>query len=70
MDERLYVQALHSTALDDDVAAWPLGDSNRGSALSGGQRARVALARALYSVRERERRDKSEKKRESRESVV
>ena len=54
MDERLYAKVLHSTALDCDVATWPLVDStrtgDRGSALSGGQSSRVALARALYSV--------------------
>ncbi|KAJ3065099.1 hypothetical protein HDU98_011517 [Podochytrium sp. JEL0797] len=48
-----YAQALHACSLNQDLAALPLGDltpvSDRGASLSGGQRARIALARALYA---------------------
>lgn len=44
---------IHACALGPDLAALPGGDQNRleegGVGLSGGQRARVALARAVYS---------------------
>lgn len=49
-----YRAVLHACALEVDLLNMALGDStpvgDRGSALSGGQRARIALARALYQV--------------------
>ncbi len=45
-------QILHAVGLDQDLAALPAGDltpvGDAGQGLSGGQRLRVALARALY----------------------
>jgi len=52
-DEARYNKVLHACALQDDLEALPAGDmtaiGERGINLSGGQKARVALARALYS---------------------
>lgn len=52
-DESRYLQAMYDAGLDKDIASGVLADDTDvgegGSALSGGQRARVALARALYS---------------------
>jgi hypothetical protein len=46
------LQVLHAVGLDTDLAALPAGDltpvGDAGEGLSGGQRSRVALARALY----------------------
>ncbi|GAB0135532.1 hypothetical protein EsDP_00003867 [Epichloe bromicola] len=48
-----YRQVLHACALGPDLAAFPDGDQTKleegGVGLSGGQKARVALARAVYS---------------------
>lgn len=52
-NEERYNEVLDACALQDDLAALPAGDmtaiGERGINLSGGQKARVALARALYS---------------------
>ncbi|KAJ5784827.1 uncharacterized protein N7503_010039 [Penicillium pulvis] len=53
LDEDRYQKVLRACALETDLAALTLGDETyiglRGVKLSGGQRARVALARAIYS---------------------
>ncbi|KAJ2829936.1 Multidrug resistance-associated protein 1 [Coemansia erecta] len=52
-DDAYFKKVVHACALDADVAAWPDGDltviGDRGVNISGGQRARLALARTLYS---------------------
>lgn len=52
-DAARYRQVLHACALSPDLAAFPDGDQTKleegGVGLSGGQKARVALARAVYS---------------------
>ncbi|WKY15512.1 hypothetical protein Q1695_000749 [Nippostrongylus brasiliensis] len=52
-DQEKYQRALELSALASDVAQLPRGDAvlvgDRGTSLSGGQKARLALARAIYS---------------------
>lgn len=52
-DPARYRQVIHACALAPDLAIFPDGDQTRleegGVGLSGGQKARVALARAVYS---------------------
>jgi len=52
-DKDRYDQVVQACALSDDLAVLPAGDmteiGERGINLSGGQKARVALARAMYS---------------------
>ena len=55
MDADRYEQIIHACALAEDVAALPKGHEtfvgSRGVMLSGGQQARLSLARAMYQVR-------------------
>jgi ABC-type bacteriocin/lantibiotic exporter with double-glycine peptidase domain len=52
-EETRYEHVLSASCLHPDIAELPMGDETtigeNGNSLSGGQRARVALARALYS---------------------
>jgi len=51
-DEKLYRRILYVCALEDDIKQFTDGDQTlvgeRGVTLSGGQKARINLARALY----------------------
>ncbi|GAB6023497.1 hypothetical protein CHUAL_008275 [Chamberlinius hualienensis] len=51
-DEQRYQQVLEACALTDDIRGFPEGDQSlvgdRGVTLSGGQKARIHLARAVY----------------------
>ncbi|XP_041354291.1 ATP-binding cassette sub-family C member 4-like [Gigantopelta aegis] len=53
MDDSFYSKCLSACALNKDLDIFPNGDStqigDRGVSLSGGQRARVSLARSLYT---------------------
>jgi ABC-type multidrug transport system ATPase subunit len=53
VDEKRYSATLHACCLLPDVAQMPAGDrteiGEKGVTLSGGQKARLALARAIYS---------------------
>ncbi|XP_007530511.1 ATP-binding cassette sub-family C member 10 [Erinaceus europaeus] len=55
-DARLYSEVLEACALNDDLSILPAGDQTevgeKGVTLSGGQRARIALARAVYQEKE------------------
>ncbi|KAB0397883.1 hypothetical protein E2I00_004512, partial [Balaenoptera physalus] len=55
-DAQLYKEVLEACALDDDLSILPAGDQTevgeKGVTLSGGQRARIALARAVYQEKE------------------
>lgn len=53
VDESRYQQVLRACCLEHDILNWPQGDltvmGEKGVTISGGQKARVSLARALYS---------------------
>ncbi|KXZ43142.1 hypothetical protein GPECTOR_100g14 [Gonium pectorale] len=53
VDEGWYRRVLAACCLEDDLAQWPAGEDTligeRGANLSGGQQARIALARAVYA---------------------
>lgn len=53
LDRGHYAEVLHACCLEEDLAKLPAGDftaiGERGVNLSGGQRARIALARAVYA---------------------
>lgn len=55
-DEKNYAQAVFACALNDDLRAFPAGErtevGERGITLSGGQKARLSLARAIYAQKD------------------
>nr|XP_036860111.1 multidrug resistance-associated protein 7 isoform X3 [Manis javanica] len=55
-DAQLYKEVLEACALNDDLSILPAGDQTevgeKGVTLSGGQRARIALARAVYQEKD------------------
>ncbi|KAJ2485810.1 Multidrug resistance-associated protein 1 [Coemansia sp. RSA 2320] len=52
-DDRWYAKVIHACCLDEDIAQMAHGDStgigDQGTQLSGGQKVRLGLARAIYS---------------------
>ncbi|KAJ2807519.1 ATP-binding cassette glutathione S-conjugate transporter ycf1 [Coemansia helicoidea] len=52
-DAEFFAKVIHACALTEDIAMWPDADltviGERGINISGGQRARLALARTVYS---------------------
>ncbi len=54
LEQERYGRVLEACGLDVDMEALPAGDGtwlgDKGATLSGGQRARLALARAIYQV--------------------
>ena len=55
-DERWYRQVIRACALEEDIINWPEGDrtvaGSGGLTMSGGQKQRLSLARAVYAKRE------------------
>lgn len=53
LDQKRYEEAIKFSCLEDDLHIFKEGDSTvigeKGSTLSGGQKARISLARALYN---------------------
>ncbi len=53
VDAALYTLAVESSLIVDDLTQWPAYDDTevgeRGISISGGQKARISLARAVYS---------------------
>lgn len=53
VDEAIYAKALETCRIVEDLESWPAYDATeigeRGVSISGGQKARIALARAVYS---------------------
>lgn len=53
VDESRYQHVIRLCCLDEDIQRWPNGDltvvGEKGVTISGGQKARVSLARAIYS---------------------
>ncbi|KAF6834099.1 ABC multidrug transporter [Colletotrichum musicola] len=56
LDEPWYKTVLAACALEQDIASWPKGDltvaGTRGISMSGGQKHRLAMARAVYARQE------------------
>ncbi|KAL8369750.1 hypothetical protein RB595_000201 [Gaeumannomyces hyphopodioides] len=56
LDEAWYRAVIHACALEPDICAWPNGEDTlagtMGISMSGGQKHRLALARALYAKKE------------------
>ncbi|KAI8314010.1 ABC transporter atnG [Colletotrichum sp. SAR11_59] len=55
-DESWYTRVIAACALEQDIASWPNGDrtvaGTKGISMSGGQKHRLAIARALYARQE------------------